>query len=110
MTVKELASVLKLETLSLPDPDKSVGSGYTGDLLSWVMGKVEENAAWVTIMSNINVVAVASLKDVACVILSENAEAGDDMIKKAEEQDVNILRGTKSSFDICLEIGRLLGK
>ena len=110
MTVKELATILKLETLSLPDPDKTVEGGYTGDLLSWVMGKVEEGAAWVTIMSNINVVAVASLRDVACVILSENADAGDDMIKKAEEQDVNILRGTKSSFEICLEIGKVLEK
>lgn len=108
MTVKKLASLLNLETLSIPEGEKKVSGGYTGDLLSWVMGKVSEGAAWITIMSNINVVAVASLRDVACVILSENSEADNDMLKKAEEEGINILRGKESSFDLCVKLGKIL--
>ena len=49
--------------------------GYAGDLLSWVMSHATAGDAWVTIMSNINVAAVASLTEVACVIFAASNPA-----------------------------------
>ena len=74
MTVRELADRLSAEVLSLPDPDREVSGGYAGDLLSWVMGRARAGCCWVTIMTNLNVPAVASLADVACVIIAESAD------------------------------------
>lgn len=74
MNVKELSQELFLTPLSLPHPEKAVTGGYTGDLLSWVMSRAKEGDCWITIMSNLNVAAVAALTDVACVILAENVQ------------------------------------
>ena len=65
MTVKGIAEKLGLTPVSVADDAREVQGGYAGDLLSWVMGRVPEGAAWVTIMTNVNVVAVAVLRDVA---------------------------------------------
>ena len=70
MTVNELISALELKTFFLEDGDRDIDGAYCGDLLSWVMGKAPADAAWVTIMSNQNVAAVAALSDAACVILA----------------------------------------
>ena len=71
MTVTELSKVTGLTAITLPDPEREVKGAYVGDLLSWVMGRADEGNAWITIMSNSNVAAVATLADVSCVILAE---------------------------------------
>ena len=57
MTVSELAKSCEFEVVALPD-DRDVSGCYMGDLLSWVMGRAKADNAWITIMSNINIVAV----------------------------------------------------
>lgn len=92
----------------MPDPEREVTGGYAGDLLSWVMGRANEGDAWVTIMSNVNIIAVASLADPACIILSENVSPDDGVIERAESQGVNLLRSPKDTFSVCAEISVLL--
>ena len=70
MTVKELAASCELGILCLADGERTVDGAYVGDLLSWVMGRAARDNVWITIMSNVNVIAVASLSDVSCVILA----------------------------------------
>jgi len=103
MTVKQLIDRLGLEVLNLEDGDREITGGYTGDLLSWVMGRAQSGDMWVTIMTNINVVAVASLVDTACVVLAENAEISEDVVKKAADQGVNLLRSKEPAYRICNE-------
>ena len=59
MTVHELTEALSLTPFHLAQPDRPVSGGYAGDLLSWVLGRAGQDAAWLTIMSNQNVAAVA---------------------------------------------------
>lgn len=108
MTVSELVSRIGAEVLNMPAPDRTVTGGYTGDLLSWVMGRCREGDAWVTIMSSVNIVAVATLADPSCIIISENAELLPDTKEKAKEQGINLLRSNKDSFTLCAEIAALL--
>ena len=79
MTVSELCEACGFSPLVMPEPEREVKGAYIGDLLSWVMGRAECDNAWITIMSNINVIAVASLADVACVILSEGVTLEEDI-------------------------------
>ncbi len=108
MNVSELISALDLETLVVADETRQIEGVYCGDLLSWVMGKLSYGSAWVTIMNNVNVVAVATLADASCIILSENSEVGEDVISKAQMSGVNVLRTPKSSFEICCMLGAVL--
>ncbi len=103
MTVRQLAETLGLTVLSMPDGDVPVTGAYIGDLLSWVMGRAQEGQAWVTIMSNINLVAVASLAAVSCVILAEGVTVEDGVRETAEQRNVNLLSCDKTAYDIaCL--------
>ncbi len=103
MTVNELIKKLNLEVLNLAEGDREITGGFTGDLLSWVMGRAQCGDMWITIMTNINVVAVASLVDTACVIIAENAEIAPDVIQKAQQQGVNLLRSDKTAYALCNE-------
>ena len=108
MTVAELSVKLGAKNICLPSPEREVTGAYTGDLLSWVMGRAPADSAWVTIMSNLNVVAVASLADVACVILSENVELDSDALKKAENEGINILSVAEGSYETCAALSKLI--
>lgn len=108
MTVAELASKIEAKVICLPSGEREVCGGYVGDLLSWVMGRAPADCAWVTIMSNINVIAVASLADVACVIFSEDVEPDEDALSKAKVQGINLLSVSSGSYEICAKLSELL--
>ena len=108
MTVELFAEQFGYEVLCMPDPDRKIENGYAGDLLSWVMGRLEEGSAWATIMSNINIVAVATLSDPSCIILSEGVDPDDGVIMRAQSQGVNVLRTQKTTFDVCSDVKSVL--
>ena len=108
MTVLDLSEKLGAKNVCLPYPEREVTGAYVGDLLSWVMGRAPADSAWVTIMSNLNVVAVASLADVACVILSEDVSPDEDALKKAENEGINLLSVKESSYEVCALLSKLL--
>lgn len=99
MTVSEFAALDGVSVLSMPDGDREIGGVYIGDLLSWVMGRAKADCAWITIMSNINIVAVASLVDVACIILAEGVKPEDSILQTAEMKGVNILSADSAAYE-----------
>ncbi len=108
MTVFELKEQLRLTAYALPDDARAVTGGYTGDLLSWVMGRAQEGDAWITIMSNANIIAVATLADVSCVILAEGAEPDKGVAALAAEKGINLLGSTESAFVLGAHLSKLL--
>jgi len=108
MTVKELSALDSIETVTLPSPDREIEGVYIGDLLSWVMGRAKDGDAWITIMSNINIIAVASLADTACIILAENVELESDVITTAQSKGINILRTSESIYEIAVKISGVI--
>ena len=71
MTAKELSSALDLKVAVSGADDKQISSVYCCDLLSIVMGKAPADSAWVTVMGNMNSVAVASLAEIGAIILAD---------------------------------------
>lgn len=111
MKLSELIKKMNLELLTTPDfADRELTGGYCGDLLSWVMGRAKPGNVWVTIMSNANIVAVASLSDVACILLAEGVSLENSVLAKADEQDVVILRSPKTSYRLAAEIYQAVEK
>ena len=108
MTVTELATKYGFSAVALPFPDRMIKGAYVGDLLSWVMGRAQEDHAWITIMSNVNVIAVASLADVACVILSEGTSLDDGVLEVALQRGVNVLSSPNPSYETALMLGSAL--
>ncbi len=108
MTVSQFASEKGLRVLSLPKPEREIEGGYIGDLLSWVMSKAESGNAWITIMSNANICAVATLTDVSCIILAESVELDENVRNLSEEKGINVLSSEKSAFDIAAMVASVL--
>ncbi len=104
MKISEMAERLQLKALSVPDGDREVGGVYIGDLLSWVMGRASADDVWITIMSNINIVAVASLADVACIILAEGVVPEEDILATAKVKDVNIYSSSMTAYELACAI------
>ena len=108
MNVKQLIKKLNLELLVEGDLERGINDCYIGDLLSWVMGRAPMDSAWLTVMGNINSIAVAVLADVSCIILVENSALDDEAKKKAETQDVTILRTAENSYSLAVKIHELI--
>lgn len=103
MNVTTLKERLNLKPLT-PVKNTEISGVYAGDFLSRAMSRVAEGNAWITIMNNINVIAVADLTDCACVILAEDAVLLPDALKAAEEKEINIFSSPLSAYDICIRI------
>lgn len=108
VTAREVVEKLHLQALCLPNPDAPISDAYTGDLLSWVMGRAVPGQVWVTIMTNINIVAVASLRELPLVILAEGCIPDAAVVAKAEEEGVNLAVSRESSFSACVALATLL--
>ena len=107
MTVSELSAKCGFEAICIPDDERQVSGAYIGDLLSWVMGRANADNAWITIMSNINVIAVASLADVACVILAEGVSLDAEIVSTAKLKGVNVLKSDLPAYETAV---LLMGK
>ena len=104
MKVNELQKIANLSPLAMPEPDREISGCYIGDLLSWVMGRAKEGDAWITIMSNQNVLAVASLADVACIILAEGVTLEEELLSTARDKGINVLSSEEAAFSIAARL------
>lgn len=107
MTVSELSKNNLLTVLCMPDEQRVISGAYIGDLLSWVMGRAKEGNVWITIMSNSNTVAVASLADVSCVILAEGVTLDGSVIETAKQNNINIFSTDLTAYEVAVMLSKL---
>ena len=107
MTINELSEKLSLEKLS-GEENVEIASCYISDLLSRVLGGCEIGDIWITVQSSINMVAVAVMTEVSCVILPEGLTAPDDVIDKANEEGLTIFTSKESAFSLATKIAQLI--
>ena len=107
MNTFELEKKLNLKCITENNAEKEVCGCYISDLLSLAMGRVGDKNVWITVQTNVNIVAIAVLTEAACVIVPENIEVGADVINKAKEEDVIIFSAGKTAYELAVEIGAL---
>jgi hypothetical protein len=109
MTVQDLIDKNIFKVIHAGDKlDRVITKPFCCDLLSIAMGKAPVDSAWVTVMGNINTLAVAALTDIACIILAEGAVLDDAALNKAKLQDITVLCTEKPIFDASLMVYELL--
>ena len=108
MTVEAFVKESGFNPVVLADADREICGVYVGDLLSWVMGRASADNAWITIMSNLNVIAVATLTDLSCVIFAEGVVPDGELIRVAGDKGVNLLSTDLSSYDAAVRISEIL--
>ena len=103
MTVNDICQRLDA-VLVCGEADRGFKGVYVGDLLSRAMSRVRADNVWVTIMSNVNVVAVATLTEPAAVVLAEDVSLQDDALESARENGITVLRSPLSAYEICARL------
>jgi len=100
MTLDQIIQLLDLKVLTEQTEFSKIKpvSGYVSDMLSCVMTGAKQQSIWITLQAHNNIVAVASLLDLAAVIITENAMPDADTIKKANEVGMILLSTTHNSF------------
>lgn len=106
LTLKTIIDSLELTVLTEPADFKAIqpAGGYVSDLLSCVMAGAEQGYLWITLQGHLNVVALAALKELAAVIITESAPVEPAVVAKANQQAVTLLTTPLSSYVVA---GRL---
>ena len=109
MKVKDIIETLELKVFSTSQGiENEITGGYTSDLLSDVMGHADNGRIWITLQTHKNVIAVASLKELAAVILIKGLEPDADMLAQAEEEGIPILGTNDQAFETTGKLFNLL--
>jgi len=111
MKVSEIVEKLNLEVYSgHKGLNKEIHWGYTSDLLSDVMGHAENGDVWTTLQTHKNVIAIASLKELAAVVIVKGYKPEADTIDQSNEEGIPILGTSKETFEVNGLLFNLLEK
>ena len=83
---------------------------YVGDLLSWVMARAQAGNVWLTVMGNVNAVAVATLTEVSAIVLTESAALDAEAAVKAEQQGIPVYTCAENTYDTAVQVYEKLGQ
>jgi predicted transcriptional regulator len=109
MQVKDIITALDLKVFGGSQGlDREITGGYTSDLLSDVMGYAENGKVWITLQTHKNVIAIASLKELAAVILIKGNDPDTDMLAQAKEEGIPVLGTNEEAFEITGKLFNLL--
>jgi hypothetical protein len=109
ITIADLVKEFEFEVFCGADKLQSLVKGaYASDLLSDVMGKAREGEVWITMQTHRNIIAVASLKELAAILIVNGSRPEEETIATAAAEGV-ILLGTKErSFVTCGKLYKLM--
>ena len=107
MTVKDIIEKLDLKCLNEANLYTEVSGAYASDLLSDVMGNAEMGNIWVTLQVHKNVMAIASLKELACVILVKGQTAADETLEQSNEEGIPFLSTPMETYETAGKIYEL---
>jgi hypothetical protein len=100
MNVAEAAKIVEgILITTTASTDRKIQGGYASDLLSDVMGNSHEGDVWITLQKHVNIIAVASLKGLAAIVLINGRKPEPDTIAKAEEAGIPIISTQLQAFD-----------
>lgn len=88
--------------------DRDITGGYVSDLLSDVMGNAREGNIWITLQNHMNVIAIASLKELSCIVLVKGIIPIPEIVDKANEEGIPVLGSVENTFELSGKIYQIL--
>ncbi|MDF2586673.1 MAG: hypothetical protein K0S41_514 [Anaerocolumna sp.] len=109
MKVQELIDKNIFQVVTIGDNlDQDITKPFCCDLLSFAMSKATAGAAWITVMGNINTLAVATLTDISCIILAHGVMLDSVALEKAKVENITVLCTELSIFDAAYKVHKLI--
>jgi len=108
MTIREVVDSTQLEILAQHDDlDKEITGGYASDLLSDVIAHSRTGNLWITMQTHRNIIAVATLKELAAVVLVNGRTPDPETLEKAREEKVILLGSRLPAFELVGKLYRM---
>lgn len=111
MKLSEIINNCDLKIITKSDIEidfgKNVSGVYMGDLLSDVIANAKKDNIWITIQTHLNIIAVATLKELAAIIIAMNKSITEEVIQKANEEKIILLSTDKTSYEISGKLYKL---
>lgn len=105
MQINEVVDRLGLTVLvGAEHLNADVAGGYVADLLSCVIAGAKPHDLWVTLQTHVNIVAVASLKEIAGILVAEGAVVPDVTLEKAAQQGVVMLSSPQPIYETVKQL------
>ena len=109
MTVQDVVDKLNLTVFSGSQGlTNTVAGGYTSDLLSDVMGHADAGYLWITLQAHKNVIAIASLKELAAVILIKGIKPDEETLSLSNQEGIPLLGSDRQAFELSGETYHLI--
>ena len=109
MTISELIEMSKFQIINQGEElSRVVTKPFCCDLLSIAMSKLPAGGAWVTVMCNMNTLAVATLTEASCVILAEGMQLDEPAQAKARSEGVTVFSTPMPIFEAAAYVQQLL--
>lgn len=108
MNVDEILNKLGLSVITVGDLKREVTGCYISDLLSDVMANAKDGNIWITLQTHPNIVAVAALKNIAAIIITNNRSPEEETINKASKEGVTLATTYETTFDIGGKLYQML--
>ncbi|MEI7668211.1 MAG: hypothetical protein WCI62_04405 [Erysipelotrichaceae bacterium] len=99
MIVKDILALTQWTNLNDEALDNSIEGVICGDLLSYVMGHGSMNQVWVTMQTHQNIIAIAALKEFACIILIDDNTLELDVLESAKKNHISVITSPLSAFE-----------
>ncbi len=64
------------------------------------MANTKKDNVWITLQTHLNITAVATLKELAAIIIVLNKEIDKDTLDKAESEEITILRTPMTAYQV----------
>jgi serine kinase of HPr protein (carbohydrate metabolism regulator) len=87
--------------------NKELTGVYICDLLSWVMSHGKKGDAWITVQTHSNIIAVAVLLELGCVIVPEGIEVEAETLQKAENEGIPVFQSNNSAYELAKELYKM---
>jgi hypothetical protein len=87
--------------------DREVLGGYVSDMLSDVMANADKDDIWVTLQIHLNIVPVASMKEIAAIIIANGRYPDGETLEKSLAEKIPILGSKMNSFQIAGKLYQL---
>ncbi|WHE07833.1 DRTGG domain-containing protein [Thermoanaerobacterium thermosaccharolyticum] len=88
--------------------EKEISNVYVCDLLSFVMSHVKSGSAWITIQTHVNVVAVAVMTEISCIIICEGEKLDENAKVKADEENIPVISFSGTSYDAAIKLSEMI--
>ena len=108
MKVDELAAKAGYTVFAEGEP-REIEKGYCGDFLSNIISRAPDSCAWLTVMNNVNVAAVATLIDCACIILCEGVSPDEAFAARAGQLGLWVLGAQENVFEAAKKVAAICG-